>query len=327
MHARVYAEAALGRGPEHYDYGAYEIFYGDIDNYKIEEYVGKGKYSQVFKGVTQQDTPCIIKVLKPIREKKVNREAKILKSLVNYPNIVQLMDIVRDADSNTRSFVFYYQKHEETRGLFRKFTVEDIRYYGRKILSALDAIHGMGIMHRDIKPHNIIIDHERRELRIIDWGLAEYYLPGTAYTVGVASMHFKAPELLVNYRYYNYSIDLWAFGCVMCEMVLRKMPMFDGANNEDQLIKIVKTLGSKEFFSYIKKYGISPTASINYMKNISEKGIWISISEEILSRTNIFRNLKEKEEIFEVLEGVLQYDHQSRLTARECLNLPFFKET
>jgi len=55
-------------------------------------------------------------------------------------------------------------------------------------------------MHRDVKPHNVMIDHEHRKLRLIDWGLAEFYHPGQEYNVRVASRYFKGPELLVDYQ-------------------------------------------------------------------------------------------------------------------------------
>ena len=62
----------------------------------------------------------------------------------------------------------------------------------------------MGIMHRDVKPHNVMIDHQQRKLRLIDWGLAEFYHPGQDYNVRVASRYFKGPELLVDYQVCHY---------------------------------------------------------------------------------------------------------------------------
>ena len=81
---------------------------------------------------------------------------------------------------------------------------------------------------RDVKPHNVMIDHENRRLRLIDWGLAEFYHPGQEYNVRVASRYFKGPELLVDYQMYDYSLDMWSLGCMLASMIFRKEPFFHG---------------------------------------------------------------------------------------------------
>lgn len=103
-------------------------------------------------------------------------------------------------------------------------------------------------MHRDIKPHNIMIDAARRRLRVIDWGLAEFYHPGREYNVRVASRYFKGPELLVEYLEYDYSLDMWSLGCMFAGMIFRREPFFHGADNYDQLVKIAKVLGTGTFY-------------------------------------------------------------------------------
>ena len=176
----------------------------------------------------------------------------------------------------------------------------------------------MGIMHRDVKPHNVMIDHEHRKLRLIDWGLAEFYHPGVLYNVRVASRYFKGPELLVNLQCYDYSLDLWSFGCMLAGMIFRKEPFFLGQDNVDQLVKIVRVLGSEDLDQYLDKYNIELENDLstalatrhvkkNFAKFISEENAHL-VSAEAL----------------DLLENLLRFDHQERFTAKEAMQHPFF---
>jgi casein kinase II subunit alpha len=73
-----------------------------------------------------------------------------------------------------------------------------------------------------------MIDPVNQKLRLIDWGLAEYYHPEKPYNVRVATRYFKAPELLVDYKFYDYSLDLWSFGCLLAGIVFKREPFFHG---------------------------------------------------------------------------------------------------
>ncbi|KAL9326875.1 hypothetical protein ACSQ67_007520 [Phaseolus vulgaris] len=160
----------------------------DQDDYEVVRKVGRGKYSEVFEGVNvNSNDRCIIKILKPVKKKKIKREIKILQNLCGGPNIVKLLDIVRDQHSKTPSLIFEYVNSTDFKVLYPTLTDYDIRYYIYELLKALDYCHSQGIMHRDVKPHNVMIDHELRKLRLIDWGLAEFYHPGKEYNVRVAS--------------------------------------------------------------------------------------------------------------------------------------------
>ncbi|XP_065520986.1 casein kinase II subunit alpha-like isoform X2 [Lathamus discolor] len=127
----------------------------------------------------------------PVKKKKIKREIKILENLRGGPNIISLLDIVKDPVSRTPALVFEHVNNTDFKQLYQTLSDFDIRFYMYEILKALDYCHSMGVMHRDVKPHNVMIDHEHRKLRLIDWGLAEFYHPGQEYNVRVASRYFK----------------------------------------------------------------------------------------------------------------------------------------
>lgn len=77
-------------------------------------------------------------------------------------------------------------------------------------------------MHRDIKPANVLIDHKQRQLKLIDWGLADFYFPHKEYPVRVATRFYKGPELLCDIRDYDYSLDIWGVGCMLAAFLFRK---------------------------------------------------------------------------------------------------------
>ena len=174
--ARVYADVNSTRPPSYWDYEKMEIQWRSQEDYEVIRKIGRGKYSEVFEGINVKTNHlCVIKILKPVKKKKIRREILILQNLCGGPNIVQLYDMVRDAASETPSLIFEHVDNNDFKLLYPTLTDYDIRYYIYELLKALDFCHSNGIMHRDVKPHNVMIDHKQRKLRLIDWGLAEFY--------------------------------------------------------------------------------------------------------------------------------------------------------
>lgn len=315
---KYYADILKIKPPEYSEYENMELEFGNIDNYEIVKKIGRGKYSDVFEGVIADTADkCVIKILKPIRKKKIKREIKILKNLAGGPNIVKLLDIIKDPASGTVSLVFEHVNNTDYRTLYPQFQDFDVRFYLFEILKALDFCHSMGIMHRDVKPHNIMIDHEKKILRLIDWGLAEFYTPATEYNVRVASRYFKGPELLVDYQFYDYSLDIWSLGAMFAAIIFMREPFFQGNDNHDQLDKIAKVLGTEELFNYLDKYKITLDSHFEGVLGNHNKKAW----SKFITTEN--RHLCNPEAI-DLLSKMLIYDHAERITARDAMTHPYF---
>uniref|UniRef100_A0A8C5C062 non-specific serine/threonine protein kinase n=1 Tax=Gadus morhua TaxID=8049 RepID=A0A8C5C062_GADMO len=296
--ARVYTEVNTHRPREYWDYESHVVEWGNQDDFQLVRKLGRGKYSEVFEAVNiTNNEKVVVKILKPVKKKKIKREIKILENLRGGPNIISLIDIVKDPVSRTPALVFEHVNNTD--------------------FKALDYCHSMGIMHRDVKPHNVMIDHEHRKLRLIDWGLAEFYHPGQEYNVRVASRYFKGPELLVDYQMYDYSLDMWSLGCMLASMIFRKEPFFHGHDNYDQLVRIAKVLGTEDLYDYIDKYNIELEPRFNDILGRHSRKRW----ERFVHSEN--QHLVSPEAL-DFLDKLLRYDHQARLTAREAMDHPYF---
>ncbi|CAI5942356.1 unnamed protein product [Closterium sp. NIES-65] len=316
--SRVYSHVNEERPREYWDYEAIHVPWGEQADYELVRKVGRGKYSEVFEARTVRGGQrCIVKVLKPVRRKKIKREIKVLQNLAGGPNIISLLDVVRDPVTRTPSLVFDLVDSLDWKLLYPSLTDHDVRYYLYQLLLALDYAHSQGIMHRDVKPHNVMIDHQRRQLRLIDWGLAEFYHPGTAYNVRVASRYFKGPELLVDLEEYDYSLDMWSFGCMVAGMVFRREPFFCGWDNADQLVKIAQVLGTDSLFDYVKRYNIKLDPHLQLLLSRRPRKPW----SRFITCDN--HHLVSAQAV-DLIDKLLRYDHRTRLTAQEAMAHPFF---
>uniref|UniRef100_A0A8B9F8E3 non-specific serine/threonine protein kinase n=1 Tax=Amazona collaria TaxID=241587 RepID=A0A8B9F8E3_9PSIT len=290
--ARVYAEVNSLRSREYWDYEAHVPSWGNQDDYQLVRKLGRGKYSEVFEAINiTNNERVVVKILKPVKKKKIKREVKILENLRGGTNIINLVDTVKDPVSKTPALVFEYINNTDFKQLYQILTDYDIRFYMYELL----------------------------KLRLIDWGLAEFYHPAQEYNVRVASRYFKGPELLVDYQMYDYSLDMWSLGCMLASMIFRKEPFFHGQDNYDQLVRIAKVLGTDELYGYLKKYHIELDPHFNDILGQHSRKRW----ENFIHSEN--RHLVSPE-VLDLLDKLLRYDHQQRLTAKEAMEHPYFCE-
>eukprot|EP00798_Chlamydomonas_sp_ICE-L_P019158 gene19158-25766_t len=291
--SKVYADANEVRPKEYWDYESLVVEWGSQDNYQVVRKVGRGKYSEVFEGhKVATNSRCIIKILKPVKKKKI----KILQNLTNGPNVIQLLDIVRDPCSKTPSLIFEYVNNIDFKVLYPTLTDYDIRYYMLELLKALDYSHSQGII---------------KALRLIDWGLAEFYIPAKEYNVRVASRYYKGPELLVDLQEYDYALDLWSLGCMLAAMIFRKpSPPSPTAHPPP-------TPSSVALYEYLGRYSIELDPRLVALVGTHSKKPW----SKFVSPEN--QHLVSPEAI-DFLDKLLRYDHQERLTCQEAMAHPYF---
>ncbi|KAL4633610.1 hypothetical protein ACB092_04G134800 [Castanea dentata] len=222
------------------------------DAYEKLEKIGQGTYSSVFRA-RDLETGRIVALKKvrfdnfePESVRFMAREILILRRL-DHPNIVKLEGLITSRLSCSIYLVFEYMEHDIT-GLLScpdiKFSESQIKCYMKQLLSGLDHCHSRGVMHRDIKGSNLLVNNEGI-LKVADFGLANFSSSGhrQPLTSRVVTLWYRPPELLLGSTDYGASVDLWSVGCVFAELLLGK-PILQGRTEVEQLHKIFKLCGS-----------------------------------------------------------------------------------
>jgi len=224
-------------------------------NYDAQRMVGHGSFGAVFqaKVVETNEVVAIKKVLQDRRFK--NRELQIMRQLSKQPHpyIVILKHYFvskgSKADEVYLNLVLEYIP-ETVYSVAKMFSrakesmpILSIKIYMYQLSRALAHIHGMGICHRDIKPQNLLVDPARQVLKLCDFGSAKTLVKGEPNVAYICSRYYRAPELIFGSTDYSTAIDVWSEGCVLAELLIGS-PLFPGSSGVDQLVEIIKVLGT-----------------------------------------------------------------------------------
>lgn len=234
--------ATAGQGPDR----PQEVSYTDT------KVIGNGSFGVVFQA-TLCDTGELVAIKKVLQDKRFkNRELQIMRRL-EHCNIVKLkyffyssgekkdevyLNLVLEYIPETVYKVArYYAKNKQT------IPINFIRLYMYQLFRSLAYIHSLGICHRDIKPQNLLLDPETAVLKLCDFGSAKQLLHGEPNVSYICSRYYRAPELIFGAINYTTKIDVWSAGCVLAELLLGQ-PIFPGDSGVDQLVEIIKVLGT-----------------------------------------------------------------------------------
>lgn len=291
--------------------------------FSILSIIGHGTFGVVYRA-KEEKTGEIFAIKRVFQDKKYkNRELEILKEL-NHPNVINLkhyfytktekegkepeifLNCVMDYFPQTLSRILSvnFQSRKQLDPFIAKL-------YAYQMMLSLKYLHSKGIAHRDIKPQNILVEPKTNKIKVCDFGSAKKLIQGQKSISYICSRFYRAPELIFGATDYTNQIDVWSMGCVISELVLGR-PMFPGATASDQLVEIIRILGTPtkddicSMNPHFKDHKFPDVKPIPFEK--------------------LFKNRIIPEHFLDLLSKLLVYNPQIRLTPEKALEHAYFDE-
>lgn len=287
------------------------------DAFDVMKKAGEGTFSEVIKAKRKSDGKLFaVKRMKgkftSLEQVDKLREIQALRRLCNHPNIIHMDQVFFNKDRRTLDMVFEMMDmniYERIKGRRNHLPEELVKSYMYQLCKALDFMHRNGIFHRDVKPENILIKDE--ELKLADLGSCRGIYSKPPFTEYISTRWYRAPECLLTNGFYGHKMDMWSVGCVMFE-VMSLYPLFPGSNELDQINKIHDIIGTPPatVMTKIRKHSSHMRVNFPDKQGKGLRKLLPSASDECVA----------------LLEGLLEYDPEARLSARHALKHPYFKE-
>eukprot|EP01127_Copromyxa_protea_P016932 TRINITY_DN5123_c0_g1_i1.p1 TRINITY_DN5123_c0_g1~~TRINITY_DN5123_c0_g1_i1.p1 ORF type:complete len:437 (-),score=58.96 TRINITY_DN5123_c0_g1_i1:207-1484(-) len=283
--------------------------YGANVCYDKKDLIGHGASSEVFLAVERKTGLSVaLKVIqwkKIINNKSLATEIKVLKKL-SHPSIIKLYDVFVDQTS-LQLVLELAEGRELTDEILEreKFTEQDARDVMKKILEGVEYMHFHGVVHRDLKPDNIIFCTQKDGtslLKIIDFGFAANCVDYKPWDTIAGTLGFKAPELFKE-EPYTYATDMWSLG-VITYILLCGFPPFVSCE------EWISQLGYRPYFTFINERTPFLVAAIKTGAYTFPNDFWDIISR--LAKQFVSR--------------LLQVNMEERMSATESLHHPWITE-
>ncbi|CAG8484783.1 9860_t:CDS:10 [Paraglomus occultum] len=293
------------------------------DKYEFVRELGQGAYGVVCAARnTETGQGVAIKKVtnvfsKTILTKRALREVKLLQHFRGHKNITCLydMDIIDPYNYNE---VYLYEELMEAdlHAIIRSgqpLTDAHYQSFVYQILCGLKYIHSANVLHRDLKPGNLLVNADC-ELKICDFGLARGFSENPEADSGfmteyVATRWYRAPEIMLSFQSYTKAIDLWSVGCILAEL-LGGLPLFKGRDFVDQLNKILQTLGTPNETTLQRIGGARAQDYIRSLPPMAKRPF-----QQMYPNANPLA--------IDLLERLLSFDPSERITVEEALEHPY----
>ncbi|XP_041968470.1 cyclin-dependent kinase 2-like [Aricia agestis] len=296
-----------------------------MENFSRVEKIGEGTYGVVYKArdrITGKE--IALKKIKLENEPEgvpstALREISVLREL-NHPAVVRLLDVLL-ADETKLFLVFEFLQMdlkklmEISKGPLR---LDLVKSYLRQLLEGVAYCHSRRVLHRDLKPQNLLIDTVGH-IKLADFGLARAFgIPVRAYTHEVVTLWYRAPEILLGAKFYSTAVDVWSLACIYAEMASGRT-LFPGDSEIDQLFRVFRALGTPggtgEEDSVWPGARLLPDFRAAFPR-------WPRRDARLLLPTAV-RNTPHAASLF---EGMLRYEPSERISARAALSHPYFAD-
>jgi len=226
-----------------------------LERYEIQQKLGKGAYGIVWK-VRDKETNEILALKKifgafqnATDAQRTFREIIFLQELSEHENVITLLDVMK-ADNDKDIYLIFEYMETDLHAVIRANILEDIhkRFIIYQLLKAIKYIHSAQVLHRDMKPSNLLLNSECL-VKVADFGLARSInapkdegRQQQVLTDYVATRWYRAPEILLGSTTYTKGVDMWSVGCILGELLGGK-PMFPGTSTTNQIDRIIEVTG------------------------------------------------------------------------------------